>query len=129
MEPFTTTALISVATYIGTKLADRTFDSVLDKMSSGVKNWYNSTLQGEDVIEDLRKNPKDELNLEDMVTALKKSLRDDPTAEQAIKELLGEISKDQSFNKQTYNLRNSDQNNFGNINAGGDVKFSKNDGK
>lgn len=125
MEPITTTAIITLVSYLGGKAFDKAFDTATEEFTKGSIDWLRTIFFKEDgkpkeVLENLQQNPQDEYNQESAVLAVKKGVRDNPGAESWVQEIAAVIEGKKAKGEQVITISHSKNVNTGHMQSGRD---------
>jgi hypothetical protein len=123
MEPITTAAITTLVSYLGTKIFDKSFDTVTQEFTKDGVQWlksvfYRSDNTPKDVLIELKTQPNDEHNLQAAEIAVAKSLKDNPDAEVWLKEMV-ELIKAKEVKGESVRVVNSKNVNTGKVDTGG----------
>ena len=99
MDPITTTAMISaVVGYLAKKLKDnKSIDDFFNDFTEATVNWIKPVFikqdQPKEILENLQKDPTDELNQRDAITSIERLIRQDPSTLKLLEQMVTTIEK------------------------------------
>ena len=99
MEPVTTSAMIgTVVGYLAKKLKDNTsINNFLNDFTEATVNWIKPLFiiddKPKEVLENMQKDPADELNQKDAVNAIERGLRQNPDALKLLEQMVAVIQQ------------------------------------